>query len=422
VPTLGRNYRPPYHLGPLIEALELSLHQEVRRTAHAPPRHGKTDSVLAFIAYALRAQPWRTFGYFTYADRLARSKSRKARAWALAQGLELASDSRNLNEWRTTQGGGLLVGGAGGPLTGQGIDGVLFVDDPYKNRADAESAAYRSKLNDWWDDVGETRLEPGASAFIFHTRWTGDDLIGHIHGGENAEEWSHIHLPAISSAGLPLWPERWPLEQLLRKQKAVGEYTWASLYQGTPRPRGMQIFGDVHYYDVLPPGFRVCIGIDLAYSAKTSSDYSVAVVLAEVGGVYYVLDVVRLQVRAPDFGGRLARLREAWPGAPVHFYGAGTELGTASFLQRDGIPVVLTAATVDKLARSESVSAAWNAGRVLVPRKAAWLVDFVAELVSFTGIRDLHDDQVDALAAAFALLVVNDDGGVIRVRVNHRHR
>jgi len=34
------------------------------------------------------------------------------------------------------------------------------------------------------------------------------------------------------------------------------------------------------------------------------------------------------------------------------------------------------------------------AGSILLPRQAAWLEDFVAELLAFPG---RHDDQVDAL-------------------------
>jgi predicted phage terminase large subunit-like protein len=47
------------------------------------------------------------------------------------------------------------------------------------------------------------------------------------------------------------------------------------------------------------------------------------------------------------------------------------------------------------------VAAAWQDGRLFLPRRAPWLSDFLAELGAFTGVDDLNDDQVDALAAAF---------------------
>jgi hypothetical protein len=38
---------------------------------------------------------------------------------------------------------------------------------------------------------------------------------------------------------------------------------------------------------------------------------------------------------------------------------------------------------------------------VLLPKQAPWLNSFVSEVCGFTGVKDRHDDQVDALAAAF---------------------
>lgn len=425
VPRLGSRYQAPRHLAPLVEALEQSLHQEVRRTAHAPPRHGKTDTVLAFLAYALLLQPHRTHGYITYAAELAKSKSAKARNWAISQGLNLASGSRRLNEWRTPEGGGLIAGGAGGPLTGQGIDGILVVDDPYKDRVQAESAAYKARIVDWWNDVAETRLEPGSSAFVFHTRWTNDDLIGRIHDGESASEWKHIHMPAISPEGLALWPERWPVAALEKKRKAVGEYTWASLFQGEPRARGTNVFGPVHYYEALPDRFRVGIGVDLAYSRRTAADYSIAVVMAVADGpdgepIFFILDVVRVQLRAPEFAVRLAALAEAYPGAPMVWFAAGTELGSADFLIQAGLPLDVRPASEDKLLRAQHVAASWNAKRVFLPPRAPWAHDLIVEVRAFTGVRDQHDDQVDALAAAHAALVTASDGRLFGASLRRR--
>jgi predicted phage terminase large subunit-like protein len=55
----------------------------------------------------------------------------------------------------------------------------------------------------------------------------------------------------------------------------------------------------------------------------------------------------------------------------------------------------------DKFVRSMGVAAAWNASRISVPMNAAWSNAFVEEVLAFTGAGDLHDDQVDALAAAY---------------------
>jgi predicted phage terminase large subunit-like protein len=146
--------------------------------------------------------------------------------------------------------------------------------------------------------------------------------------------------------------------------------------------------------------------VDLAYTAKTSSDYSVVVTLAADDSFYYILDVVRQQVRAPQFGVTLGGARGRFPFAPMSWYCIATEQGVADLLNalNPKIRVQAVPTTHDKFVRAQPVAAAWNEGKVLVPRDAPWLDPFVTELAAFTGVNDAHDDQVDALAAAFDLL------------------
>lgn len=342
-------------------------------------------------------KPQLSIAYVSYAAELAKSKSRKARILAELAGVELADDAARLEEWRTKAGGGLLATGIGGPLTGHGVD-VLVIDDPVKNRVEAESALHRERVWDWFNDVGFTRLEPRGSVVAVQTRWHPDDLAGRL---IQTGKWEQLKLPALDSEGKALWPERWPAEELLRIKEQVGDYTWASLYQGEPRSRGGSVFGDATIYEKPPATYRVCIGLDLAYTAKTQAHYSVAVVLAEHEGSYYVLDVCRLQVQAQVFAERLKALAAKYARPRFHWYVSTTEQGIAQLMKAQGINVEARIAKADKFVRAQPVAAKWNAGKVLVPARAAWADAFMSELASFTGINDAHDDQVDALASAF---------------------
>jgi predicted phage terminase large subunit-like protein len=89
-------------------------------------------------------------------------------------------------------------------------------------------------------------------------------------------------------------------------------------------------------------------------------------------------------------------------------YAAATELGGIEFIREAGIPINGHTAKVDKFSRAIGTAAAWNTGKILLPRKATWLNAFVSEVCGFTGVKDRHDDQVDALAAAFDELHFND--------------
>ena len=401
IPWASPLYQSPRHLAPLLDRFERAFHGErMKVVCHAPPRHGKTESMLHVPAWALMQRPELVFSYSTYADMLSRSKSRKARALVEQVGVELASS--NLNEWRTLQGGGMLAGGVGGPLTGHGVN-IAIIDDPVKNRIEAESPSIRMRQRDWYNDVLHTRVEPGGSEFCFMTRWHPDDLAGYLiaeHGFE------YICLPAIDGDGQPLWPERWPVSELLLKQSNA--YTWASLYQGQPRPRGAALFQSPHTFDAMPETYAEAFGVDLAYSTKTASDWSVVVKMrrALVGGeqCYFVADVVRKQEASPDFKARCAVLHKANVSAPWRWYAYGPEIGVAAHFREAGVPLQAISAAGDKLVRAQGFSEAWNEGRVFVPREAPWLEDFISEVTGFTGVRDAHDDMVDASVAAFDLL------------------
>lgn len=397
VPYQSKRYESPLHLSPLTDCIEAAVRGEPQFVVcHAPPRHAKTETVLHTPAWALQQNPELVFSYSTYADRLSRSKARKARMLAEASGLVLPL--RNLNEWRNAEGGGMLAGGVGGPLTGHGVN-IAFVDDPVKNRIEAESGTYRERLWDWFNDVLLTRIEPGGSVFVFMTRWHPDDLSGRL----IKDGWRYICLPAIDAEGKPLWGKRWTAEELAKKRRRVGEYTWASLYQGQPRPRGGTLFGDPSTFTDRPTNYRAAFGVDLSYSAKTSSDYSAVVKMMKSGGKVYVVHAMRKQVRAPKFKRLCRALHRAEKAAPWLWYTSTTEQGVAHLFQEGprSVPLEPRLAKGDKFTRAQMYAAAWNRGDVLLPKNAPWLDEFLSEHATFTGHDGDTDDMVDAAVAAF---------------------
>src|SRR5690606_4347194 len=113
-------------------------------------------------------------------------------------------------------------------------------------------------------------------------------------------------------------------------------YTFSSLYQGQPRPRGGAVFGststysDEEFHKLRESGRirRYVIGTDLAYTKKTYADYSVAVVAAvDDLGDHYIVEVSRKQCEAPEFAKELKRLRLAYEFPTIYWYIGGVEKG-----------------------------------------------------------------------------------------------
>src|SRR6267142_721276 len=404
IPRVSPELQAPRHLQPLAEVFELAFEQPQRCVISTPPQHGKTSLCLHALVKALERIPHKRHPYVTYEAERAQKLSVKGQEIASAAGIAWEGNRRS---WRTSAGGSVFATGVDSGFTGEPVDGLLIVDDPVKDVVEANSATYRERADDWIRGVAQSRIHPSASLIVVQTRWHPDDLAGRL----IARGWPKIALPAISDEqgnpadeGKALWPEQRPISFLLEQKPAVGPWVWASLWQTQPRAKGATVFGDVHLYDPKTTnlnGRKVALGADGAYSAKTYSDYSVGLVLAELGGIFYLLDVDRAQIKAPLFKGRLEALKAKHSVTRSRWYVATTEIGTADLL---GVSAIIAAARGDKHGRAQPVAAAWNAGKVLCPAGAPWLADFVAEVCNFTGVDDLHDDQVDALAAAYDVL------------------
>ncbi len=407
VPAVTPKFYRPSHLKAIAEVLDLVCLGPQKFTFSAPPRHGKSELIFHFIAKFLAAFPDKTVAYVTYTATLAEKRSLQIRDIALRGGVEMDKNFAARADWRTTSGGGVIACGPGGALTGQGVH-LMVVDDPYRDRVEAASPVMRATLMDWWSDVVRSRIEPGGSVIVFHTRWMEDDLVGTL---INEHKWPHINLKAIGDDGLALWPARYSVEDLI-ELRTENAYTFASLYQGEPRPKGGAVFNGTHLYTEeqfarLVEEKRIVkyvIGIDMAYTNKVYSDYSVAIVSAvDKDGNHYIVDVRRVKTAAADFSGVLKELRLAYSHPTIYWYIGGIEkMVVETFRNSFGVPIKAVNARDDKFMRATAAASAWNAGRIRLPKEhRAWTDAFTAEVLSFTGVGDKHDDQVDALAAAF---------------------
>lgn len=432
------------HFRLYAERFEHAIGGDLRVLFSAPPQHGKTQVTLAALIWTVLHFPGRRHAYITYSQTRARRMARLTRRLLALAGVLVTG---TLDTLILPDGGQLLFTSIDGGITGEPVDGVAVIDDPYKNEREAKSKARREVVDGAYRSAIETRVHPGASIFVLATRWHPKDLTGTL----QAEGWEYLNLPAICEndddpngrqIGEALFPEVWSVDSLLKKQRKVLAGTWAALYQGRPRAEGSEVFHSATYYTELPKrSYRVARGVDLAYTASTSSDYSVHLELwcedrydakGENNPLYFVVHVDRKQVDAPSFTLTL-KARTAERRAPMRWYYAGPEKGSADFIKRRGVPLRAVAATTDKLVRATPVAAAWNEGRVLVPDRDAcphcealedacpkheWVDAFVEEVEAFTGLGGEQDDQVDALAAAFDELDrgSTDDLEVIEVK------
>lgn len=416
---------PPRHIAPLVDLWERTRKGPVYAVVEMPPRHCKTTTAVNGFGWRMDLDPSLHNAYITYADALSLNKSRAVRRLVQASGTKLTTE--NVHHWETQEGGSFLATGVGGPLTGKGITGVAVIDDPHKNREEAESVLIRDKIWDWFTDTFWTRLEDSASVIVIQTRWHRDDLVGRIlKGFEDPEtgekiEFERIRLPALAEeddplgreVGEALWPERFPCKKLYGIRSIQGPYGFASLYQQRPIAKGAQAFDDhparFKLADWKLDGHRVIVLCDPAASEKTSADHSAVLVIAAKGYgelmEAWIIDHYRDQVLVPVLVKELVRFQKKYWGVAVGVEAVGGFKAVPQMLRAEDpkLKVMDIIPLGDKWTRAQPVASAWNEHRVHVPLDVPWAAGAMSEITNFSAGAKV-DDRVDCLAHAWNTL------------------
>lgn len=402
--------------------------QSPRLMIFMPPRHGKSEiGSRSFPAWHLGRYPDHEFIGCSYGSDLANGFSRKVRDVvkdpsfnAVFPECRVNKDSQSVEQWLTTSGGGYSAAGVGGPITGKGAH-VLVIDDPVKNRADAESATARDSVWDWYTSTAYTRLAPGGGVLVILTRWHDDDLAGRLlrkqQEGEG-DEWVVVEYPAqaisdelFRKAGEPLHAERYDNEALERIKRAVGSRDWQALYQQNPTPEEGEYFeksmfqwygpkdipdyGDLNFYTAW----------DFAIGQKEQNDYSVGVTVGvDKHDNTYVVDVQRGHWGTLELVDKVLQVYKTWRPAITGLERGHIEMTLRPFLDKRIREERLTSfyieelkpGTRDKIARARSIQGRMQQGLVYFRKHCNATALLVAEMMRFPN--GVHDDCVDAMA------------------------
>jgi predicted phage terminase large subunit-like protein len=212
-----------------------------------PPRHGKSElASRRFPAWYLGRNPSRHVISASYNSELSTDFGREVRNLIASAefadvfpGTRLSPDSKAADRMNTNHAGAYFAAGVGTATTGRGAH-LGNIDDPFKDREDADSETQREKVWNWYRSTFFTRLMPGGAIVLTLTRWHEDDLAGRLleHEGriEDGGQWTVLELPAIDKSGAALWPEWYPVPALERIKATIGPREWSALYQQQPQP------------------------------------------------------------------------------------------------------------------------------------------------------------------------------------------
>lgn len=204
---------------------------------------------------------------------------RAAEYRALFPDITLKEDTTAKGFWRTEQGGYYIAAGVGTAITGRGTVGpIVLIDDPLKDRAEADSEVRRETVKSWYSSSILSRLP--RAIIVIQTRWHEDDLSGWLleQQEKGGDQWEVLTLPAISPEGKALWPEYYPIEALQRIKASSIPRDWSALFQQSPAPDEGEFFHREWFQrfapDELPKRLAIYGTSDYAVS-EGKGDYTV---------------------------------------------------------------------------------------------------------------------------------------------------
>ena len=241
-PEIVFDYVAAPHHALICDRLEAVERGDIDRLMIAmPPRHGKSQlASRLFPAWCLGRNPRTQIIAASYNSDLANDFGRDVRNIVgspefanVFPDVSLSVDSKAANRMNTNKGGTYIAAGVGTAVTGRGAK-IALIDDPFKDRMEADSERIRDSVWAWYQSTLYTRLMPGGAVVVINTRWHEDDLSGRLLNG--SDKWEVLELPAINPQGEALWPAWYDVLALERIKANIGPREWSALYQQKPQP------------------------------------------------------------------------------------------------------------------------------------------------------------------------------------------
>jgi predicted phage terminase large subunit-like protein len=325
--------------------------------------------------------------------------------------------------------GGMISRGIGGAITGNPGD-LIIIDDPYKNRQEADSPVYQKFVIDEWLNTIQTRASAKCKYVVVHTRWNEDDLIGYLLQNE-PDKWFEVRFPAIAEEDEPhigrklgeaLLPEAGKdIAWLIKKRESYekdpmegGIRAWNALYQQRPSSlEGNMIKRD--YWkrftltlDMQKAGYFPVKVQSWDCALKDTSDPVAGQVWGKRGSNYYLIDHKGGRMDIVETMKGIADWNTKHPDAMAKLIEDKANGPAAMRILRDKISglIPVNPGTKSKAERVSMVLPLWQAGNVYIPDRietkpgveepCLWANDIIEQCAAFKPDKKVQrDDEVD---------------------------
>jgi len=425
-------------IGAALEEVERGDYR--RLMINVGPRFGKTTLASAmFPAWYVGRHPDRSIIVATYNEHYSWDLGRRVRDIMLLPqykqvfpDVEIKVGASAVNRVQTTSDGVVFAVGRGSSITGRGGHCILL-DDPIKDRTEADSVLVREKLWTWYNQVLRTRLmDATGTIVIIQTRWSEDDLVGRLidptnpyYNVEEAKLWRKIDLPALAEdddilgrqPGEPLWPERFT-KSYLEEIRNTDPRGFAALYQGRPAAREGAFYrlADLvpyHRMDELPAAhkMRFYAASDHAVSIDQKADKTCLMVIGvdEQDHIWVMPDVVWMRLDSAQAVEAMVMLMKKYK--PMFWWAerGAIEKSIGPFLRKRMVEKQAFCAidpitpVADKQQRAQAMQARTSMKMVHFPAFTRWWADAQDQILKFPhGAKDDFADTMSLIGLGLA--------------------
>lgn len=393
----------------------------------APPQHGKSLTVSESLgSWYLGWHPTHRVILASYdsdfAERFCRRNKEKVKLFGdNLFGIRVGEVDR-AQEFELDNGKGRLISrGIMSGITGNPAN-LILIDDPIKNRQEADSPTYRARLWEEWQSSIKSRLAAGGKAIVIMTPWHEDDFASRILKSEPNVTLLRLPIeaeqddPMGREVGDALCPELGKDKAWLADFKAGyiadpkgGARAWAALYQCSPRTEGGNL---IHrdwwkFYDqrAVRTFATELISVDAAFKDGDDNDYVSIQVWGKLGIDYYLRYCLNQHLDFPATVAALRTVRSLYPNARtvlIEDKANGSAIIQTLRKEMFCIPVNPQGG---KIARVNAIAPAIESGHVYLPylEGAPWVEAYIDQFSLFPN--GAHDDMVDATSQALNRMI-----------------
>ena len=255
-----------------------------------PPGHGKSTTLALWVAWGLAQYPDSNYLYISYSQTLAAEHTATIRQILLLPeyrelfNVQISSDSRAKDHFKTTKGGAVAAFGSAGAITGRNaglpglarFSGAVIIDDPHKPDEVHSDSMRGSVIANYQATIEQRPRSANVPIIFIGQRLHEEDLAAFLINGGDGHQWDRVILQTLNECENALYPEAFPLKDMQIK-RATDKYNFAAQHQQNPLPAGGALFSTDDFVTLAtePEILHTFITADTAETDKTYNDATV---------------------------------------------------------------------------------------------------------------------------------------------------